>query len=97
MAQLIKQALLSISGGKLQAYPVRIFPETTVNDFFIALVEDPEFSTELNINKYRLTTILDNRDTLTFIPSDNLYNNIENHAVLDLLPLEAPKLGLDVC
>jgi len=97
MAQLIKQALVTVPGGNLQAYPVRIFPETMVKDLFVALDEDPNFSTQLNINKYRLMSILDNGVRLAFKPSDNLYKNIEDHAALDLLPLEAPKLGLNIC
>ena len=96
MAQNIKQALISIPGGNLQAYPVRIFPETMVRDLFAALNEDPEFSTDLNINKYRLMSVIDKGSSLVFRPTDNLYNNIEDHAALDLLPLEAPKLGLYV-
>ena len=97
MAQLIKNALVTITGSDLQAYPVRIFPETMVKDLFSALAEDPEFSTQLNINEYRLLTVLNNRDTLTFKPTDNLYNNIEDHAALNLESLRAPELGVDVC
>ncbi|HEY59995.1 MAG TPA: hypothetical protein G4N92_04835 [Anaerolineae bacterium] len=97
MAQLIKQALVTVPGGNLQAHPVRIFPETMVKDLFVALGEDPNFSTKLNINKYRLMTILNNGDTLVFKPTDNLYNNMEDHSTLNLEQLEAPKLGLDVC
>ena len=97
MAQLIKSALLTVPGGKLQAYPIRVYPETTVNDLFVILDEDPEFSTQLNINKYRLMSILDNGDRLAFKPTDNLYKNIDDNATLDLQSLEAPKLGLNIC
>ncbi len=97
MAQLIKNALVTITGSDLQAYPVRIFPESTVKDLFVALDEDPNFSSQLNINEYRLMTILNNRDTLTFKLTDNIYNNIEDHAALNLESLKAPFLGMDVC
>ena len=97
MAQLIKSALVTIPGSDLQAYPVRIFPETKVKDLTIDLDKDPNFSTPLNINEYRLISVIDNGSSLVFKPTDNLYDNIEDHAALDLLPLEAPKLGLNIC
>lgn len=96
MAQL-KQALVTIPGTEVRAHPINYFPGTTAEDLIDALNKDPNFPDQVNITKFQLTTVLNNGSYFIFKPEDDLHTRLEDHAILGLMPLEPPPMGLTLC
>ena len=97
MPQILRQALVTIPGTDVHAHPINYFPGTTAEDLIDALNKDPKFPVQVSITKFQLTTILNNGSYLVFKPEDDLSTNLEDHAILSLMPLVPPPMGLTLC